>query len=82
LQGTIDTHPVNAYKKGAHYKESSMKYLAIVLLLVSVSAHAMLAFLEREVESGIHRICYYDNAGSEVAITVPITNLCPLTITL
>jgi hypothetical protein len=30
--------------------------------------------------SGINRICFYDCLGSEAAITIPLTSVCPLSI--
>lgn len=35
-------------------------------------------FLKRQYESGFNRICVYDRLGSDVAITIGVTQLCPL----
>ena len=39
-----------------------------------------IAFLKRERSQGFNKICFYDRLGSEVAITIGITDLCPLTL--
>jgi hypothetical protein len=41
---------------------------------------AAVCFAKRSEESGMNRICYYDCLGSRAAITIPVTQLCPLTI--
>lgn len=41
---------------------------------------AVVCHLQGERVSGMNKICYYDCLGSEVAITVKATDLCPLTI--
>ena len=35
-------------------------------------------FLKRNYQSGFNRICIYDRLGSEVAVTLPSTSICPL----
>ena len=40
----------------------------------------MTCFLSGEKVSGMNKICFYDCAGSEAAITVKSYELCPLTI--
>jgi len=57
-----------------------MKKLLILLVLVSFGAHAGTAFLKRQYVSGMNRICIYDHLGSEVAITLRATDICPVTI--
>lgn len=58
------------------------KTLAVLaaLLLAAAGAQAGTAFLTGEVESGMHKICYYDHMGDTVAITIRWSKLCPLTI--
>ena len=57
------------------------KSIAIILLTLSISpVNAATAFLKGERTSGFNKICFYDNMGSEVAITIKSTDLCPLTI--
>lgn len=46
----------------------------------SQSSGGATAFLKREYESGFNRICIYDRVGSEVAITINATQICPLKI--
>ncbi len=41
------------------------------------TAYAATGFLKREKISGMYKICYYDCLGSEVAITIKSTELCP-----
>ena len=52
----------------------------VLLLAFASSAFAGTAFLKGEKTSGMNKICFYDHLGSEVAITVKSTDLCPLTI--
>ena len=57
------------------------KTIAIMLLtLACLPVSAATAFLTGEKTSGFNKICFYDNMGSEVAITIKSTDLCPLTI--
>jgi len=58
-----------------------MKNFLLALLLVSAAAHAGTAFYSHESSNGgMHKICYYDYLGDEVAITIGAVELCPLTI--
>lgn len=59
-----------------------MKKVIVGFVLMSVFslAYATTAFLKGEKTSGFNKICFYDNMGSEVAITIKATELCPLTI--
>lgn len=59
-----------------------MKKIIIGFVLMSVFslAYASTAFLKGETVSGMNKICFYDNMGSEVAITIGAAQLCPLTI--
>ena len=59
-----------------------MKRTALFLaaLLLSQAATAGTAFFVREYVSGMNRICIYDHLGSQVAITIPATSICPITI--
>lgn len=54
--------------------------IPIFLLLLSGVANAGTAFFIREVTSAATRVCYYDYLGSEYAITLPVLQMCPLTI--
>jgi hypothetical protein len=38
------------------------------------------AFYKGEQKSGFNKICYYDRLGNAVAITIPVTQLCPQTL--
>lgn len=53
------------------------KAIATLLLMFSVPAFAITAFLEREEDRGMYRACYYSDGR---IITVPATSLCPLSI--
>ncbi len=59
-----------------------MNKLAIIALILSFSlpAFAVTAYYKRESVSGMNKICYYDKLGSEVAITIAATKICPLTV--
>ena len=48
-------------------------------LLIS-SAKAVTCFKSGEYVSGMNKICIYDCLGSDTAITIGSTQLCPLTI--
>jgi hypothetical protein len=72
-------------------KELNMKrayYLAVILLTALVifftaaptTRAAVTCFKTGEKTSGFNKICYYDCLGSEAAITIGATQLCPLTI--
>ena len=52
----------------------------MLLSVVASAAFAGTAFLKSEKTSGFNKICFYDHVGSEVAITIKSTDLCPLTI--
>jgi hypothetical protein len=41
---------------------------------------AITCFKSGEQTSGSNKICYYNCMGSQAAITIPFTSLCPLTI--
>lgn len=57
------------------------RIVATLLCLATFSlAHAGTAFFKGEKVSGMNKICFYDHLGSEVAITISATSLCPLTI--
>ena len=56
-----------------------MKKLLAILLL-SMPAYAGTAFYTGERVSGMNKICYYDHLGSQVAITIKATQICPMTI--
>ena len=59
-----------------------MKQLTLVLALLffSQAATAGTAFFVRDYVSGMNRICIYDYLGSQVAITISASSICPLTI--
>jgi len=44
------------------------------------NAKAIMCFLKDDYVSGLNKICIYDCAGSDAAITVESYELCPLTI--
>ena len=44
------------------------------------SAKAVTCFKSGEYVSGLNKICIYDCMGSDTAITIGSTQLCPLTI--
>jgi len=52
----------------------------LILMGVVALAYAGTAFFKSEKVSGMNKICFYDHMGSEVAITISATSLCPLTI--
>jgi len=54
--------------------------LLAVLLLASVPAYAVMGWLIDEQEDGLNRICIYETVTGNYAITVPIQELCPVTI--
>ena len=52
----------------------------LLVLAIASAAFAGAAFLKGEKTSGFNKMCFYDQLGSEVAITIKSTELCPLTI--
>ena len=54
------------------------KLIAATIVLIAFNASA--AFLKHSYVSGMNRICVYDDLGSQVVITIPSTQLCPLSI--
>jgi hypothetical protein len=57
------------------------KVLAATFVFSSAtSAFAGTAFKTGEQSSGMNKICFYDDLGSTVAITIKSTELCPLSI--
>jgi hypothetical protein len=57
------------------------KRIAALLIICAISpANAATAFLKGEKTSGFNKICIYDHMGSDVAITIKSTDLCPLSI--
>ena len=52
----------------------------IFAIVFASSAFAGTAYFQYERTSGMNKICYYDHLGSEVAITLKSTQLCPMTI--
>ena len=50
-----------------------MSYLLSLLLTVT-------AFYSYEVDNGLNRICYYESIYGLHAITIRITQICPMTI--
>ena len=59
-----------------------MKKLMIVVLmtLVSASAYATVGFLQEQWTEGRYRHCVYDVLGDSYEITIPVTDICPITI--
>lgn len=51
-----------------------------LLVLVATVAHAGTAFYRGERESATTRICFYEYLGTEYAITIPLMQMCPLTL--
>jgi len=56
--------------------------LMLFIGFASFPAQAATALYTGEVISGMNKICYYNHLGSTVAITIPATQLCPLSINL
>tara|TARA_R110000751_G_scaffold73408_1_gene148410 strand:+ start:133 stop:315 length:183 start_codon:yes stop_codon:yes gene_type:complete len=56
------------------------KVIAALLITVSFSSMAGMAFLKYERKSGMNKICVYNDLGSDVTLTVKNYQLCPLTI--
>ncbi len=54
--------------------------LAFLFSASSPSRAAVTCFKIGEKTSGMNKICYYNCLGSEAAITIPATQLCPLSI--
>ena len=54
--------------------------ILIAIALAATLAHGATAFLKGERTSGMTKICYYEFAGNEYAITVRSFELCPLNI--
>lgn len=52
----------------------------IALLLLSLPAHAGIAFLQDQYVSGMNRICIYNHLGSEYSLTVKSYETCPVTV--
>lgn len=55
-----------------------MKKLLILLLLIPAVANAATGYLTGQSVDGMYRVCYYDVMGSQVAITIRMSELCPL----
>lgn len=53
-----------------------MSKIAVFIIIAS----AGVAFLKSSVVTGLTKICYYDYLGSQYAITIKATEICPLTI--
>lgn len=56
------------------------KLIAAVIITLSFSAHAGLAFFKYERTTGLNKICVYDHMGSDISITIKSYKLCPITI--
>ena len=54
--------------------------LLVALMLAASVAHAGTAFLVGEVDTGMTKQCIYDYLGSQVAITISASSICPITI--
>ena len=57
-----------------------MKALLLALILVSTAAWAIPAVYTGEYVDGMHKICLYTSGKGDVAITIPITKMCPMRI--
>mgnify|MGYP006124345933 FL=1 len=57
-------------------------YAAILSLLypIMIAEAAVTCFKKTEYQSGFNKICIYNCLGSDKAITIKNTQLCPLTI--
>lgn len=51
-----------------------------LLLLVATTAQAATAFLVGDRASATTRICTYQHMGTEYSVTIPLLQMCPLTI--
>jgi hypothetical protein len=63
------------------------RYFLVAILVVAASGTRTMraapdttCFKTGERTSGMNKICYYDCLGSEAAITIKSTELCPLSI--
>jgi len=54
--------------------------LVIFFTAAPTTRATILCFKTGEKTSGLNKICYYDCGGSEAAITIGATQLCPLSI--
>lgn len=61
-------------------REMNKIVFTVLVVLLSTSAMAGTAFFKYDRVSGMNKICVYDHLGSDVAITIAATQLCPLTI--
>lgn len=52
----------------------------VALLLLSLPAHAGIAFLQDQRVSGMNRICVYSYMGSEYTMTIKSYKVCPVTV--
>ena len=66
-----------------------MKKLIVISILVitgiwyqsqKVDAAGVVCFKKGEKTDGMNKICYYNCMGSEAAITIDATEICPITI--
>jgi len=56
-----------------------MKKILMLLPLFPLLAHASTGYLTGQNVDGMYRVCYYDVMGSTVAITIRMSELCPIT---
>jgi len=67
-------------------KKIKVSLIALFTLILSTTYPVMIAdaavtcFFKSEYTSGFNKICTYSCLGSDVAITIGATQLCPLTI--
>lgn len=52
----------------------------LALALTTSTAFAGVAFFKYSYVSGMNRICVYDYLGSQVIITIPAAQVCPVNI--
>jgi hypothetical protein len=61
-------------------RHKSMIKSILLLAVLSFTANAGTAYLKHQYVSGMNRVCVYNNLGSDYAITIKLTEICPLNI--
>jgi len=70
-----------------NFKKNLFRFFTVILIFssaihpISPANAAVTCFKKTEYTSGLNKICIYNCLGSEAAITIGATQLCPLTIT-
>jgi len=57
-----------------------LAWTVIAIIFWPTAAHAGTGYLSGSRIDGMVQICYYDTTQGTVAITIPATEICPLTI--